>query len=180
MSHSPLAKRYAKALFETCNETRNHAVIGKQLDTFSETLVASSALTQVLRTSTTTLQDKKEILNKLFARFLFAPTTRNFLSVLLEHQRLSHLGEISAAFNEMCDELAGRVRATVTSAVPLDKAEVGRIQGALARLSGKQVTLDARVDPTLIGGIVTTIGNVVLDGSIKTQLASLKDQLTGA
>jgi F-type H+-transporting ATPase subunit delta len=180
MSHSPLARRYAKALFETCNETRNHAVIGKQLDTFGETLDSSAELSQLLRSSTTTLHDKKEILGKLFARFLFAPTTRNFIYVLLEHQRISQLGEIAAAFNEMCDELAGRIRATVTSAVPLDKAEVGRIQGALARLTGKQVTLDARVDPSLIAGIVTTIGNVVLDGSVKTQLASLKDQLTGA
>jgi F-type H+-transporting ATPase subunit delta len=180
MSHSPLARRYAKALFETCSETRNHAVIGKQLDTFGETLANAPELAQVLRSATATLADKKEILSKLFARFLFAPTTRNFLFVLLEHQRLAHLGEIAAAFGEMCDELAGRIRATVTSAVPLDKAEVGRIQGALQRLTGKQVTLDARVDPALIGGVVTTIGNVVLDGSVKTQLASLRDQLLGA
>jgi F-type H+-transporting ATPase subunit delta len=71
------------------------------------------------------------------------------------------------------------VRATVASAVPLDKGVVGRIQAALQRLTGKQVTLEARVDPALIGGVVTTVGNIVLDGSIRTQLASLSDRLAG-
>lgn len=179
MSQSPLARRYAKALIELCAETKNHAVIGKQLETFLETWNGSSELQNVLKGAQATLADKKEILSKIFARFLFAPTTRNFLLVVLESQRLDHLPEIVLAFNEMVDEATGRVRATVTSAVPLDKPELARIQTALARLTKKQITLDARVDPTLIGGVITTVGNVVLDGSVKTQLESLRDRLAG-
>lgn len=175
----PLARRYAKALVELCNESKNHAVIGKQLESFRDTWQSSPELQSVLKSSKATLADKKEILQKIFARFLFAPTTRNFLLVLLEHQRLDLVGEMVAAFAEMMDELGGRVRATVTSAVPLEKGEIGRIQSALARLTGKQVMLEARVDPALIGGVVTTVGNMVLDGSIRTQLASMRDQLAG-
>ena len=179
MSQSPLARRYAKALVDISTESKNHAVIGKQLETFVETWKAAPELQQVLKTSKATLADKKEILGKIFARFLFAPTTRNFLFVLLEQQRLDHVEEIVVAFNELVDEASGRVRATVTSAVPLEKAEIARIQNALQRLTGKTVALEARVDPALIGGVVTTVGNVVLDGSIRTQLASMKDQLAG-
>lgn len=179
MSQSPLARRYAKALIELCAETKNHAVIGKQLETFLETWNGSAELQTVLKGAQATLADKKEILSKIFARFLFAPTTRNFLFVVLEAQRLDHLPEIVLAFNEMVDEATGRVRATVTSAVPLDKPELARIQTALARLTKKQITLDARVDPALIGGVITTVGNVVLDGSVKTQLESLRDRLAG-
>lgn len=179
MTQSPLARRYAKALIELCNESKNHAVIGKQLETFADTWNASVDLQTVLESSQATLADKKEILSKIFARYLFAPTTRNFLFVLLEQGRLDHIGDMVAAFHDMLDELSGRVRASVTSAVPLEKAEIGRIQAALQRLTGKQVALEARVDPSLIAGVVTTVGNVVLDGSIRTQLASLGDQLAG-
>jgi F-type H+-transporting ATPase subunit delta len=178
MSQSPLARRYAKALIDLCAESKNHAVIGKQLETFLETWNHSEELQGVLNGAQATLVNKKEILSKIFARFLFAPTTRNFLFVLLEAQRFDHLGEVVLAFNEMVDAATGRVRATVTSAVPLDKPELARIQTALGRLTKKQVTLDARVDPALIGGVVTTIGNVVLDGSVKTQLESLRDRLS--
>jgi F-type H+-transporting ATPase subunit delta len=178
MSQSPLARRYAKALIDLCAESKNHAVIGKQLETFVDTWHNSAELQAVLRGASATLADKKEILSKIFARFLFAPTTRNFLFVLLESQRFDHLGEIVSAFNDMVDEATGRVRATVTSAVPLDKPELARIQTALGRLTKKQVTLDARVDPSLIGGVVTTVGNIVLDGSVKTQLESLRDRLS--
>lgn len=177
MSQSPLARRYAKALVELCAESKNHAVIGKQLETFAETWKNSAELQNVLKGGHASMADKKEILGKIFARFLFAPTTRNFLFVLLEAQRLDHLPEMVESFNELVDELMGRVRATVTSAVPLDKNELARIQASLTRLTKKQVTLDARVDHNLIGGVVTTVGNVVLDGSVRTQIASLRDRL---
>jgi len=180
MSQSPLARRYAKALIDLCAESKNHAVIGKQLETFVETWKNSPELQGVLKGSGASHTDKKEILSKIFARFLFAPTTRNFLFVVLEAQRLDHLEDIVSSFNEMLDEATGRVRATVTSAVPLDKPELARIQNALARLTKKQVTLDARVDPSLIGGVVTTVGNIVLDGSVKTQLASLRDRFAAS
>jgi F-type H+-transporting ATPase subunit delta len=179
MSQSPIARRYAKALFELCAEAKNHPVIGKQLETFAQMWQGAGELQAVLKGNQATLADKKEILNKIFQRHLFAPTTRNFLFVLLEQQRLDHIAEMVVAFNELLDELAGRVRATVTSAVPLERNDIGRIQNALQRLTGKHVTLEARVDPSLIGGVITTVGNVVLDGSIRTQLASMRDRLSG-
>jgi len=180
MSYSPIARRYAKALIELCNESKNHAVIGKQLETFAETWTSSAELQNIMTGGVASLADKKEILSKIFARHLFAPTTRNFLFVLLEGGRLPDIPEMVQAFNAMLDEQSLRVRASVTSAVPLEKADIQRIQAALQRLTGKTVMLDARVDPSIIGGVVTTVGNQVIDGSVKSQLARLTERLANA
>ncbi len=180
MSYSPIARRYAKALIELCNESKNHTVIGKQLETFAETWKSSPELQTILQGSVASISDKKEILGKVFARHLFAPMTRNFLFVLLEAGRVTEIGEMVDAFNALLDEQSLRVRASVTSAVPLEKVDIQRIQAALQRLTGKSVLLEARVDPSIIGGVVTTVGNHVLDGSLKSQLARLGERLTEA
>ncbi len=177
MRTSPLARRYAKALVALCTASKNHAVIGKQLESFAQTWGSSSELQGVIHSPIVPLDDKREILTKIFARYLFAPTTRNFLLVLLENDRLEHVQEIAQAFADAMDELSNRVRAKVTSAVPMERADLTRIQTALRRLTGKTVVLDAKVDPSLIGGVVTEIDNVVLDGSIKTQLKALGERL---
>jgi len=177
VSYSPIARRYAKALIELCNESKNHTVIGKQLETFADTWKSSPELQTILQGSFASIADKKEILGKIFARYLFAPTTRNFLFVLLEGARPTEIGEMVEAFNALLDEQQLRVRASVTSAVPLEKADIQRIQNALQRLTGKAVLLEARVDPTIIAGVVTTVGNHVLDGSLKSQLARLGERL---
>jgi len=177
VSESPIARRYAKALVELCTETKNHAVIGKQLESFAQTWASSEDLQALMKNPVVTLADKHEVLTRIFSRFLFAPTTRNFLLVLLENGRVADVEEITRAFATQMDELSNRTRATVTSAVPLERSDLARIQTALQRLTGKTVVLDARVDPSLIGGVVTEIGNIVLDGSVKTQLQSLREHL---
>lgn len=172
-----MARRYAKSLVELCAESKNHAVIGKQLESFAQTWAASADLQELMRNPVVPLADKREVLTKIIARFLFAPTTRNFLLVLLDNGRIAEVESIARAFAEQMDAIANRVRATVTSAVPMERADMLRIQTALQRLTGKTVLLDAKVDPALIGGVVTEIGNVVLDGSVRTQLETLHERL---
>ena len=106
MSQSPLARRYAKALIELCAEAKNHAVIGKQLESFAETWNSSAELQAVLKSNQATLADKKEILSKIFQKHLFAPTTRNFLFVLLEQSRLDHIGGLQRTADALLDQPA--------------------------------------------------------------------------
>lgn len=177
MSASKIARRYAKALAEACAESKNHAVIGKQLETFAETWTASPELQSVLRSPVVSLDDKREILVKLFAKYLFAPTTRNFVLVLLEHKRIDEILAVSTAFQDIMDRLSGRVRATVVSAAPLERTELTRIQTALKTLTDKTVMLDARVDPELLGGVQVRMGNLVVDATARMHLDSLRDRL---
>ena len=80
-------------------------------------------------------------------------------------------------YREMADVHTGRVRAHVTSAQALGPAELERVRQSLARRTGKQVIIEAAVDAALIGGVVARVGDLVLDGSIRTQLGSLRDKL---
>jgi F-type H+-transporting ATPase subunit delta len=79
----------------------------------------------------------------------------------------------------LAEEAAGRVRGEVVSATPLDPAQLDRIRSALARRLGRELDLAIRVDPALLGGLVARVGDLVFDGSLRTQLAQLRAQLTG-
>ena len=90
---------------------------------------------------------------------------------------MSELGEINEKFDQVLDERNGIVSAEVTSARPLGEAEKSELQASLAKMTGKQVKLNYNTDENIIGGVVTRIGSVVYDGSVKTQLENLRQEL---
>ena len=114
--------------------------------------------------------------DKLFAKALLAATTRNFILVLLDNGRLADV-EAIVAFQHLLDSRSKKVRAEVCSAVALEKTELESIKKEAERLTGQEVIVDVRVDESLIGGVVTRIGNVVLDGSVRTDLEVLREKL---
>ena len=177
MSSSKIARRYARALADLCDETGNHEVIGNQLNAFVKACEDSPDLASVLVNPTVTNDAKSGIIQGIAQKGLFAPTTKNFFLVLLEHGRIGSVGSISKAFQGILDARAARLRATVSTSIPLEKADLSRIQTALERLTKQTVELDAKVVPELIAGATVQIGNVVFDSSIKNQLEQLKDQL---
>ncbi|HET6281334.1 MAG TPA: ATP synthase F1 subunit delta, partial [Polyangia bacterium] len=121
--------------------------------------------------------EKRAILEKILPRL--APTTevQRFVLLLLDRRRITALPAIARAFGELVDQHAGRVRAAVVSAQPLGPGELDRIRRSLERRTGKTVVIEPSVDPTLIGGVVARVGDLVLDGSVRTQLALLREKL---
>jgi F-type H+-transporting ATPase subunit delta len=103
---------------------------------------------------------------------------RNFFAYVIDQRRLVDFDAIRAEFEQLADTAAGRLKARVTAAAPLDDAQRERLQRALAARTGRSVELDVSVDPSLIGGDVATVGNVVFDGSLRTQLYQLRDTLS--
>ena len=120
---------------------------------------------------------KRQVLDAVTSKAMVAPTTRRFLGVLLDRGRLDAIEAISEAFTVLMDEQDQRIRAEVRSAVPIEAADLTRIQSSLERITGKTVSLDAEVAPDLLGGVQVQIGNQVLDASIRSQLDSIKDRL---
>lgn len=177
MSEVKIARRYARALVEACAESKNANVVGKQLDAFAKAYASSDELRSVLHSPTVPLENKREILEKVFTKYLFAPVVKHFVFVLLHNGRVGVIEEVARAFGEELDTVAGRVRATVTSATPVQRQDLVRIQTALQKLTGKTVSIEAAVDPELIGGLVTRIGNTVLDGSVRTHLDKIRETL---
>jgi F-type H+-transporting ATPase subunit delta len=104
---------------------------------------------------------------------------RNFTLLLLERERLAALPDIARELSAMIDEKTGRVTALVTSATPLTQVQITKIKSTLESISGKQVQVEQKEDPALLGGVVAKIGDLVYDGSLRTQLAQMRHSLAG-
>jgi F-type H+-transporting ATPase subunit delta len=116
-------------------------------------------------------------LGELLKRVMVSPVTRNFLFLLTEKDRMSSLKDIIQAFHALADESSGRLRAQVTVASALSEPELARLRTVLGKLTGRQVIVEPKEDPSLIGGVVTRIGGKVYDGSVRAQLATLHARL---
>jgi F-type H+-transporting ATPase subunit delta len=113
----------------------------------------------------------------LIARARVRPTTANFLQVLLRNHRLAHLSEITHSFARELDVRAGLVLAQVTTARTVTPQEQEALRARLAQMTGRNVYLQFAVDEELIGGVVTRIGSTVYDGSVRTRLQQIKQQM---
>jgi F-type H+-transporting ATPase subunit delta len=101
----------------------------------------------------------------------------SFLVLLFEKGRFGFLGHINDFYQKLADELKGIARATVTSAGELSADAVERLRAVLSKRTGKDIVLEVKQDPGLIGGLITQIGDLVLDGSIRTQLLNMRESL---
>ena len=102
------------------------------------------------------------------------------MRVLLRNSRLTEIGEINEKFSSVLEERSGTVSAQITSARPLSENEKAEMRANLTKLTGKTVNLKFEIDETLIGGVVTRLGSTVYDGSVRTQLEELKQQMIGS
>jgi F-type H+-transporting ATPase subunit delta len=126
-----------------------------------------------------TKDDKKRIAGQILQKMGTDPMVINFVNVLIDRKRIDQLAGIETAFREKMDEIRGISRGEVVSAEPLNENELGRITDALSDITRKQVLVTSKVDPFLIGGLVARVGDMVFDGSIRTQLNQLKESLKG-
>lgn len=179
MINTTLAKRYAKALVEIGVDNKALDQYGQDLAAITELVETSKDFRELLISPVFTKEDKKRIGGAVLQKLGTAPMVRNFINLLIDRKRIDQLIGIETAFREEVDEIRGITRGEVTSAVKLGDDELGRVTQALSTISGKQVVLTAKVDPSLIGGLVAKVGDMVFDGTIRTQLNQLKESLRG-
>ena len=172
-----IARRYAKALLEIGIQQQTYDALGKELDRAADTLRSSPELRLALENPVFSLEKRKLIMDELVRRLALSKTVRNFIMLLLDKGRIAALPDIARAHRALVDEHAGRVRATVTSARPLDPMLETRLKTALEKSSGKVVIFEKREDPSIMGGLVTQLGDTVYDGSVRTQLQQLREEL---
>ena len=172
-----VARRYARALLDIGLASKSSDAIGKELDRVGELFHGSKDLLVTLENPIFPLDQRKNVVNELARRLALSTTVRNFMMLLLDRGRIAALPAIAREHRILVDQAIGRVRVTVTTAMPMDAATEQRLKGALERQTGRVVLLDKREDPALIGGIVTQIGDLVYDGSVRTQLDGMRSQL---
>lgn len=173
-----LARRYARAVMEIGTAHGNLDKIGADLRSLAQAMQTSAELVTVLTNPAIRRADRRKVIDGLLQRVDAAPHTRNLVYLLLDGERLGSLEAISREVDAMIEARAGRLAAEVTSARPLDADQLSQITAALEQVSGKKVAVTRREDPDLLGGVVAKLGDTVYDGSLRTQLRTLRDELT--
>lgn len=172
-----LSRRYAKALADVAAEQQVLEAVGRDLHTVAETMKRTREATTFFASPAIPLTDKRRVLQAIAGGIGIKPLSAKFLNLVLEKRRLPHLGEIALAYEELTDERLGRGKATVTSAVPLPEPILHGLKERLRIATGKDIYLETRVDPAIVGGFVAQIGSTIYDGSLRTQLKKVRERL---
>lgn len=172
---SDIAKRYAKALFDIATEEKSLQETQGELDEFARVLNMNKDLGDVFEDPAIKSDDKKAILEKVIAAMEPSVITGNFLRLLVDKDRMSILDQICQCYQNYLDDAAGRLRVGVTTAFPLSNDLSEQIQQKLAKMTKKNVQLDVEEDPSLLGGIIVTVGDTRYDGSVRNQLNSIRE-----
>jgi F-type H+-transporting ATPase subunit delta len=177
MARGAAGRRYAKALFQLAAEAGQVAQIRDELDALAALLDESPELAGVLLRPLQPVAERAKVLAAVAGRLGAGVLLLRFYQVLIEHRRLVDLEAIRAEFARLADEQEGIRRAQVRSARPLSDAQLERLRRALAARVGHEVEVEVEVDPDLLGGLVAQVGDLVLDGSVRTQLRQLRASL---
>lgn len=178
MISNVLAKRYAKALLEPLREEELE-VVRKDLDTLQTIMQSSKEMRTLLISPVFGLEEKKGVFQILSKRIGFSREAQRFFELLLEKDRLRYFKEIRAFFEVLLYERKNKVKAHVISSNSFSPSYEGELRKRLMQLTKKEVDLDIKTDPSLLGGMVVRIGDVIYDGSIKGQLINIKEGLLG-
>ena len=177
MRAGPVGRRYAKALIELATEEGSLDAVRKGLAAVVAAWEASPELRQIFENPAVSPEVRRKIISEIASRSGGQGLLKNTLCLLSDRRRLSYLPGVLEAFETLAEESMGRVRAEVITARPMPESYFAEVQKALEGVTGKQVVLLRREDPSLIAGVVTRIGDKVFDGSVKNQLAELKDEM---
>lgn len=177
MSTETIARRYAVALADAVIGTGETETVRREIAQCAELFETSADLQNVFTNPAITHANKEKVLESLLAKIKLANATSNFLKVLLQNGRLSELSEINDRFEAVLAERSGVVSAEITSARELPADERAEFEKNLERITGKKVDIAFAIDQNIIGGVVTRIGSTVFDGSVRTKLENLKEQL---
>ena len=174
-----LSDRYATALFELALEQDAIEEIERDLDAIGALVAGSEDLKRVVRSLTLSRAEQAKALDAVLERAGTSQYVRNFVALLARNRRVFLLDDMIAAFQAKLAAHRGEVSAEVTSAVPLKPAHVEAVNEALRAIVGREVVLEARVDPALIGGLTVRVGSRMLDNSLRTKLQNLELAMKG-
>jgi F-type H+-transporting ATPase subunit delta len=181
MTSRAAAKRYARALFDIARAERlDFEQIGAELSGTAALVSGNDALQRALANPAIPPARKRGVIEQLLALSPVSPVLSRLLLMLADRDRLVLLPDLADAYRTRLMEHQQVVRAEVTTAIAVPPDRVAALQQGLAHTTGREVQLDVRVDPSIVGGAVARIGSTVYDGSVTTQLEKLRQQLATA
>ncbi|MBJ6764596.1 ATP synthase F1 subunit delta [Myxococcaceae bacterium JPH2] len=178
MVNVSIARRYARALLDVASEAGRTDAVAEQLTSLARLFTANAELTDVLLNPAYTADQRGRVVEAVIkTQSGLEPSLVNGLRLLVDRSRLAYLPDIARLYRDMADAKAGRVRGQVTSAVPLAPETLAQLKTTLAKLTERDVVLETRVDPALLGGVAAQVGGTLYDGSLRTQLAQMRREL---
>lgn len=174
-----LGGRYATALFDLARQQGQLTAVESSLKTVSSAMTESADLSALVKSPLVGRDDAARAIAALVPVLGLDPLTANFLGVLAQNRRLGDLPAIIRAFRELAARSRGETNAEVVSAHPLDDSQVDALRQQLRHRVGRDVAIDLKVDPSLLGGLVVKIGSQMIDSSIKTRLNTLAHAMKG-
>jgi F-type H+-transporting ATPase subunit delta len=172
-----VARRYAKALLIIGKEDGQAETYKEELNTFAGLIAKERELEQAITNPLYNVSDRKKVLQAIIDRVEISKVMKSFLLLLFDKGRISFLSAINEFYQKLADELKGVARASLVSATELPSESIEKIRTTLSKKIGKDIILEVEHDPNLIGGVVSRIGDLVLDGSIRTQLLNMRESL---
>jgi len=172
-----VARRYAKALLLIGKEDGKAETYRDELSMIAGLLSENPQLDQALTNPLYDAAGRRKVLVQVVERLGLSRVMKSFLMLLFDKGRIRYLQSINEFYGKLADELKGLVRASLVSAAKLSDDTVEKIRTTLSEKTGKDIILQVEQDPELIGGIITKIGDLVIDGSIRTQLLNMRETL---
>ncbi len=177
MKNLILAKRYARALLTIGQEDKNYKKYGEELDVFVKFLQENPELENAISNPRYPLDNRRNILKIVVQKLELSPAIQRFLALVLEKKRMPYIASICECYHKLVDDLENISRAKIISAVPLEQKALTSITKALEKIVGRKIVAETETDPDIIGGVVAKVGDLVLDGSVRTQLLNIKENL---
>jgi len=174
-----LAGRYASALFDLARDQRQIDAVGRSLDALGQALLDSRDFAELIESPLVSRPEAGKAFAALAPQLGLDDITANFLGVLARNGRKGQLRPVIRAFKRLAADHRGETTADVITARPLKDDQVAALKQQLRGRAGRDVTIDAQVDPQILGGIVVKLGSQMIDASIRTKLNRLASAMKG-
>ena len=178
-NQASLAGRYASALFDLARDERQIDAVGRSLDSLDRALTESPEFGQLVASPVISRDDAAKSFAALGGQLSLDPITLNFLGVLARNGRKRELKNVIRGFRRLSAEHRGETTAEVVTAFPLKDDQIDALKAQLRTRAGRDVAIDATVDPNILGGLIVRLGSRQIDGSIRTKLNALATAMKG-
>ena len=174
-----LAGRYASALFDLARDQRQIEAVGNSLDALNQAVADSKDFSELVASPLVSREEAGKAFAALAPQLGLDPITTNFVGVLARNGRKGQLRNVIRAFRRLSAEHRGETTADVVTARPLNDDQLAQLRQQLRARAGRDVTIEAQVEPTILGGIVVKLGSQQIDASIRTKLNRLATAMKG-
>ena len=176
MPHDPINTGYARALFEMAQAEGVVSRVEKELFRLRELLKKNPDLLEFLKDPNIKHEGKRQALNDLFQGRVH-PLVLNALITLSDQDRAGRVLHVIEEFSACAADATQKVSGEVTTAIPVDDVTLNRLAAELSRVTGKNVQLFQKVDPSILGGAIIQVGEEIIDGSLRRKLDQIKERL---